>query len=69
MHTPQEPTDQSLQVCSLALVAVMSAEMTVSTNAPEESGKAGDLQITNAEFIEAVITNIPEGAFAATCSF
>jgi hypothetical protein len=70
MHTPQEPTDQSREVCSSALVAVMSAEMTVSTDAPEEAGKAGkagDLQITNAEFIEAVITNIPEGAFAAVC--
>ena len=38
---------------------------------PVEAGKGGeggDFQITNAEFIAAVFTDLPEGAFAAVCS-
>jgi hypothetical protein len=34
-----------------------------------EDGKGGILQITNVEFIDAVFQYIPEGAFAAACSF
>src|SRR6476660_1444797 len=44
---------------------------TVSPTEPVEEGKGGeggDFQITNAEFIAAVFTNLPEGAFAAVCS-
>src|SRR5262249_18727227 len=44
---------------------------TVSPTAPVEAGKGGeggDFQITNAEFIAAVFTDLPEGAFAAVCS-
>jgi hypothetical protein len=44
---------------------------TVSPTEPVEAGKggeAGDFQITNAEFIAAVFTDLPEGAFAAVCS-
>ena len=33
-----------------------------------ETGKGGDLQITNTEFIEAVFPQLPEGGFAAVCS-
>jgi hypothetical protein len=33
-----------------------------------KGGKGGDFQITNAEFIAAVFTDLPEGAFAAVCS-
>jgi hypothetical protein len=33
-----------------------------------KGGKGGDFQITNAEFIAAVFTGPPEGAFAAVCS-
>jgi hypothetical protein len=43
----------------------------VSPTEPAEAGKggeAGDFQITNAEFIAAVFTDLPEGAFAAVCS-
>ena len=38
---------------------------------PVEAGKGGEggvFQITNAEFIAAVFTDLPEGAFAAVCS-
>ncbi len=38
---------------------------------PVEAGKGGeggDFQITNAEFIAAVFTGLPEGSFAAVCS-
>ena len=38
---------------------------------PIEAGKGGEggvFQITNAEFIAAVFTDVPEGAFAAVCS-
>ena len=38
---------------------------------PVEAGKGsedGVFQITNAEFITAVFTDLPEGAFAAVCS-
>src|SRR6516165_1201569 len=44
---------------------------TVSPTEPVEAGKGGeggDFQITNAEFIAAVFTDLPEGAFAAVCS-
>ena len=44
---------------------------TVSPTEPGEAGKGGeggDFQITNAEFIAAVFTDLPEGAFAAVCS-
>src|SRR5215471_19099255 len=44
---------------------------TVSPTEPAEAGKGGeggDFQITNAEFIAAVFTDLPEGAFAAVCS-
>ena len=33
-----------------------------------ETGKGGDLQITNTEFIEAVFPQLPEGGFVAVCS-
>jgi RepB DNA-primase from phage plasmid len=33
-----------------------------------KGGEGGDFQITNAEFIAAVFTDLPEGAFAAVCS-
>ncbi|MGC2459208.1 MAG: DNA-primase RepB domain-containing protein [Gallionellaceae bacterium] len=33
-----------------------------------KAGKAGDIHITNAEFIAAVFPQLPEGAFAAACS-
>jgi hypothetical protein len=33
-----------------------------------KGGEGGDSQITNAEFITAVFTDLPEGAFAAVCS-
>ena len=33
-----------------------------------KGGEGGDIQITNAEFIATVITDLPEGAFAAVCS-
>jgi hypothetical protein len=33
-----------------------------------KGGEGGDFQITNAEFIAAVFTNLPEGASAAVCS-
>src|SRR6516162_9900114 len=44
---------------------------TVSPTEPVEAGKGGeggDFQITNAEFIAAVFTDLPDGAFAAVCS-
>ena len=44
---------------------------TVFPTEPVEAGKGGeggDFQITNAEFIAAVFTGLPEGAFAAVCS-
>ena len=44
---------------------------TVLPTEPVEAGKGGeggDFQITNAEFIAAVFTDLPEGAFAAVCS-
>jgi hypothetical protein len=44
---------------------------TVSPTEPVEEGKGGeggDFQVTNAEFIAAVYTDLPEGAFAAVCS-
>jgi hypothetical protein len=44
---------------------------TVLPTEPVETGKGGeggDFQITNAEFIAAVSTDLPEGAFAAACS-
>src|SRR5260370_12589865 len=44
---------------------------TVSPTEPVEEGKGGeggDFQLTNAEFIAAVFTDLPEGAFAAVCS-
>jgi RepB DNA-primase from phage plasmid len=44
---------------------------TVLPTEPAEAGKdgeGGDYQITNAEFIAAVFTHLPEGAFAAVCS-
>jgi hypothetical protein len=44
---------------------------TVSPTEPVEAGiggEGGDFQITNAEFIAAVFTDLPEGAFAAVCS-
>ena len=44
---------------------------TVLPTEPAEAGKGGeggDFQITNAEFIAAVFTGSPEGAFAAVCS-
>jgi len=43
---------------------------TVFPTEPVEAGKGGeggDFQITNAEFIAAVFTGLPEGAFAAVC--
>jgi hypothetical protein len=33
-----------------------------------KGGEGGDFQSTNAEFIAAVFTDLPEGAFAAVCS-
>jgi hypothetical protein len=45
--------------------------LTVFPTEPAEAGKGGeggDFQITNAEFIAAVISGLPEGAFAAVCS-
>jgi hypothetical protein len=33
-----------------------------------KGGEGGDSKITNAEFIAAVFTDLPEGAFAAVCS-
>jgi len=33
-----------------------------------KGGEGGDFQITNAEFIAAVFTDLPDGAFAAVCS-
>ena len=44
---------------------------TVLPSEPVEAGKGGEggvFQITNAEFIAAVFTDLPEGAFAAVCS-
>jgi hypothetical protein len=44
---------------------------TVLPTEPVEAGKGGeggDFEITNAQFIAAVFTNLPEGAFAAVCS-
>ena len=44
---------------------------TVLPTEPVEAGKGGeggDFQITNAEFIAAVFTDLPEGAFSAVCS-
>ena len=44
---------------------------TVSRTEPVEAGKGGeggDFQITNAEFISTVFTDLAEGAFAAVCS-
>jgi len=44
---------------------------TVSPTESVEAGKGGeggDFQITNAEFIAAVFTGLPEGSFAAVCS-
>ena len=35
---------------------------------PVEAGKGGAFQITNAEFIAAIFTDLPKGAFAAVCS-
>src|SRR3954449_7339414 len=38
---------------------------------PMEAGKGGeggDPKVTNAEFVAAVFTDLPEGAFAAVCS-
>src|SRR3954465_3625936 len=44
---------------------------TVSPTEPAEAGKGGeggDFQITNAEFIAAILRGVPEGAFAAVGS-
>ena len=44
---------------------------TVFPTEPVEAGKGGeggDFQLTNAEFIAAVFSDLPEGAFAAVCS-
>ncbi len=44
---------------------------TALTTEPVETakgGEGGDFQITNAEFIAAVFSDLPEGAFAAVCS-
>ena len=45
--------------------------MTVLANGETEAGKAGkggDITITNAEFVAAVLPKLPDGAFAAVCS-
>jgi hypothetical protein len=55
-----------------AIVAAMPQHTpTVLPTEPVKAGKGGeggDFQITNAEFIAAVFTGLPEGAFAAVCS-
>jgi hypothetical protein len=33
-----------------------------------EGGEAGDLQVSNAKFVDAVFQHLPEGAFAAACA-
>lgn len=46
-------------------------QLTVFTPEQDEGGKpgkGGDYQITNAEFIDAVFPQLPEGAFAAVCA-
>ncbi|MDP3498155.1 MAG: DNA-primase RepB domain-containing protein [Candidatus Nitrotoga sp.] len=46
-------------------------DLTVSETEPDEAGKGGEggvFMMTNAEFIAAVFTSVPEGAFAAVCS-
>jgi len=46
-------------------------DLTVSTTEANEAGKGGKggvLQVTNAEFVAAVFSQLPEGAFAAACS-
>ena len=46
-------------------------DLTVSETEPDEAGKGGEggvLMMTNAEFVAAVFTQLPEGAFAAVCT-
>lgn len=49
----------------------MSVALTVSEAKPDEAGKGGEggvFMTTNAEFVDAVFPQLPEGAFAAVCS-
>lgn len=46
-------------------------QLTVFTPYQDEAGKGGeggDFQITNAEFVAAVFSQLPEGSFPAICS-
>lgn len=53
------------------MTAELQCVRTVLLPGPLEAGKGGEggaFQTTNAEFIDAVVTDLPEGAFSAVCS-
>src|ERR1019366_896619 len=72
LESPSPPTTRRQTMIAETIVAAMPQHTpTVLPTEPVEAGKGGeggDFQITNAEFIAAVFTGLPEGAFAAVCS-
>lgn len=71
-HDTGKPVASDNEMAAETIAATKPQHMlTVSPTEPVEAGKAGeggDFQLTNAEFIAAVFTDLPEGAFAAACS-